>query len=171
MPDLNENSQVKPAPLDPSDPLDAIAIEAMGGEQKADAAQAAILDPEPAIDPAQVWAQVPKMLGGILTMALPELAGVYTDDKCLAWGHGMAAVADKYGWDAGETMGRFGPEIALTVATLPLALPTFAAIKARRAEKPQKQPEKVIDPEEAEKAAEANANPMMQPPGNFSEPH
>jgi hypothetical protein len=162
----NENAELK---LDPNDPLDRIAIEARGGEQDAQAAEEAILNPnpEPVIDPAQTWAQIPRMLGGLLAMAMPELAKVYTDEKCLAWGQGMAAVSDKYGWDAADTIAKWGPEIALGVATLPLALPTIAAIRARRAQ-PAQQPEKDIDP--AETQATDDANPMHVEPGGFSVP-
>jgi hypothetical protein len=154
---------------EPLDNLDRIALEASGSEAEAQAVEDAILNPnpEPVIDPAQTWAQVPKMFGGLLAMAMPELAQVYTDDKCLAWGVGMAAVSEKYGWDAGETISRFGPEIALVVASLPLVLPTVTAIKTRRAEAAKKPPDKLIATE-AEK--EASNNPMLQEPGGFSVP-
>lgn len=119
------------------DNLDAIAIEAQGLENDQQAAQDAILNQEPetpAIDPAAAWAVLPKMFGGILAMALPEVGPVYSDERCQAWGVAMSAVADKHGWDAQETLSRFGPEIALVVATLPLAIPTVLAIKKARAE-------------------------------------
>lgn len=114
------------------DMLDQIAVEAQGIEQEQQAAQDAILNPEPdapAVDPAQVWAALPKMFGGILAMAFPELEKAYTDEKCIAWGGAMSMVADKHGWDAAETMAKWGPEIALTMATLPLAIPTVKVIK------------------------------------------
>ena len=115
------------------DVLDQIAAEAAQLETEQAQVQQAIENPEeqqePAIDPALAWAQIPKMFGGILSMALPELGAVYTDDKCHAWGSAMSMVADKYGWDAAETMAKWGPEIALTLATLPLAIPTVKAIQ------------------------------------------
>lgn len=116
------------------DTLDQIAAEAVMHESEQEAAQEAAMNPEaeqqPAIDPALAWAQIPKMFGSILSMALPELDQVYTDQRCYAWGSAMSAVADKYGWDAAETMSRYAPEIALVVATIPLAVPTVKAIKA-----------------------------------------
>lgn len=116
------------------DALDRIALEASGDENAAQAAENELLNPEPegAIDPAAAWAQLPMMFGGILSIAMPEMKGVYTEDKCLAWGAAMAQVAQKYGWDAGETMSRWAPEIALTVASIPLVLPTMEAIKQRK---------------------------------------
>ena len=114
------------------DNLDKIAAESSILEGEQQAAEDAATNPgqdAPAIDPALAWAQLPKMFGGIISMALPELDKVYTDDKCYAWGAAMSSVAEKHGWDAAETMARFGPEIALTVATLPLVVPTVLAIK------------------------------------------
>ncbi|OJA63795.1 hypothetical protein BGV68_01880 [Burkholderia ubonensis] len=88
--------------------------------------------PDVPVDPAAQWAMLPKVFGGILAMAMPELADVYSDAACAAWGAKMAPVADKYGWDAASTLGGWMPEISLAMATLPLALPTMAAIKQRR---------------------------------------
>ncbi|WP_426079284.1 hypothetical protein [Janthinobacterium sp. PSPC3-1] len=173
MPDLNEEQGGKPAALDPNDPLDRIAMEAAGDEAAASQAEQDFLHPpdENAIDPAQTWAQIPLMFGRLISMAMPELHGVYTPDKCLAWGQGMAAVADKYDWDAGATIARFGPEIALCVASVPLVLPTVAAIRARQAAKAEaaeaQQPEKDIDPDTGDVVEQGN--PMHQKPGNFSE--
>lgn len=120
------------------DTLDMIHAEAQGLETEAQAAQDAILNPEPAIDPAESWAQIPKMAGGLLAIAMPELAAAYTDANCLAWGRSMQVVADKYEWDAASTMARFAPEMGLVVASLPLVLPTIAAVQARRARAPEK---------------------------------
>lgn len=146
-----------------SDALDQIAKEASIGEAEAQAEQDAINNPEAEeqIDPAQVWAQIPKMFGGLLAMAMPELKAAYNDQACLQWGGAMAAVADKYGWDAAETFSRFGPEIALCCATIPLALPTIAAIRERSKK------------ERAKRPVDVQVNPVEQEPeagGNFSEP-
>lgn len=108
------------------------------------------------------------MLGKVLAMGMPELAPIYNEQACYQWGVGMAAVSDKYGWDAGEVIGRFGPEIALVVASVPLVVPTYQAIKARReaAEKEsnnRRQPEKDITPG-------ADVPPMGQAPGGFVDP-
>lgn len=89
--------------------------------------------PEPIIDPSYGWAQIPAMVGGMLTMAMPELQGVYNEAACMQWGTAMHAVATKHGWEAGETMARWAPEIALTMASLPLVVPVVHAVKARKA--------------------------------------
>lgn len=118
------------------DVLDQIAAEA----NPLEAEQAARLDaienpppPEPIIDPSYGWAQIPGVVGGMLSMAMPELQGVYSEEACMRWGEAMHAVATKHGWEAGETMARFGPEIALTVASFPLVLPVVQVMKARKA--------------------------------------
>ncbi len=162
------------AALDPNDPLDRIAMEAMGEEQARQQADDEFLNPPPppGIDPAQTWAQIPFMFGRLLSMAMPELNDVYTEDRCYAWGVGMAAVSDKHGWDAGEVIGRWGPEIALCVASVPLVVPTYQAIKARREAKEReeaKPQEKDITPPAG--AAFDPADPMSQPPGGFSVPN
>ncbi len=163
-----------PAALDPNDPLDRIAMEAMGEEQARQQADEDFLNPPPppGIDPALTWAQIPMMFGRLASMAMPELSDVYTEDRCYAWGVGMAAVSDKHGWDAGEVIGRWGPEITLCIASAPLVWPTFQAIKARRVaaerERPPPPQEKDITP--AAGALDPN-DPMSQPPGGFSVPN
>lgn len=172
MPDLNEENGEATA-LDPNDPFDRIAMEA--GRVEAERAQEddEFLNPSqpeapPGIDPAQTWGQIPFMFGKVICMALPELAGVYNEQACYQWGVGMAAVSDKYGWDAGEVIGKFGPEIALVVASVPLVVPTYQAIKKRREEKEAKavpgRQEKDITPHE-------DVPPMGQKPGGFVEPN
>lgn len=158
--------------LDPNDPLDRIAIEAAGDEAAAAQAQEEFLNPpqeDPGIDPAQAWAQIPFMLGKVVCMALPELNGVYNEQACLQWGVGMAAVADKYGWDAGDTMARWAPEIALTVASIPLVVPTYHAIKARKDARDK------VKHEEEERRPVKDLNdppggPMNMQPGGFVDP-
>ena len=166
MPDLNE----APAELDA---LDRIGLEASIAEGEADAAEQAILNPEPEnpIDQAAIWAQIPAALGGILAIAMPELAAVYTPDKCQAWGQGMAAVADKYGWDAAESVGRFAPEISLVVVSIPLVIPTISAVKAFKAKADAKAKEVQISGAAAPENAPAEPiNPMHLPPGGFVDP-
>lgn len=173
MTDSTENGG---GPLDPNDPFDMIAIEAAGAEAEADAEREKILnggeEPPTVIDQAQIWAQVPKQVGGLLTMAMPELAGVYNDDACLAWGTGMAATAEKRGWDAGETIAKWGPEFMLATASFALVMPTVQAIRARReaADKAKAQKSLENSVEAGQNASAETFNPMMQPPGNFSEP-
>lgn len=166
MPDLND------APVE-LDALDRIALEASGAEAEAAAAEAAILNPEPEnpVDQAVIWAQIPAALGGILAMAMPELGAVYTPDACQQWGQGMAAVADKYGWDAAESIGRWTPEFSLLVASVPLIVPTVRAVKARKAISDATAKEMRLNGVAApENEPEQPSNPMDLPPGNFSEP-
>ena len=119
------------------DVLDQIAAEASPLEDEQQARLDAIEnppEPEPLIDPSFGWAQIPAVVGGMLTMAMPELHGVYTQEACMRWGEAMHMVASKHGWEAGEAMARFGPEIALAVASFPLIVPVVHVVKARRAE-------------------------------------
>ena len=163
MADLNDKTEL--------DALDKIAIEAAGSEAEAEAAQEAILNPnpEPVVDQAEVWAQIPAALGGLLAMAMPELRDVYTQEACKGWGQGMAAVSDKYGWDAGETIGKWTPEFMLVAASLPLIVPTVRVFKAYKvisdAKARGREVEVVAGP-----SVDPAGNPMMQPPGNFSVP-
>lgn len=140
--------------------LDRIALAASQDEAAADAAEQAALHPElEGIDPAAQWAQVPKMLGGLLSIAMPELREAYTDKACYEWGGAMAMVADKYGWDANRVM---GPELALVVASVPLVLPTYFAIRARREEARRAAAEKPINPDPVPPST------MATEPGGFS---
>lgn len=168
--------QNDPVQLDPSDPFDMIALEAKTGEAEQDAEREKILnggeEPPPVIDQAQIWAQIPKQVGGLLTMAMPELAGVYNDAACLAWGTGMAATAEKRGWDAGETIAKWGPEFMLATASFALVMPTVQAIKARKAAADKAKDQKSLENsvEAGQSAPEQPLNPMMQAPGGFSVP-
>lgn len=152
----------------PLDNLDMIALEAGQGEAETQAGIDAIINPnpEPVIDPAQTWAQIPFAIGGLLGMVMPELRQHYTESACLAWGQGMAQVSDKYGWDAGETISKWTPECMLLMASIPLVLPTVAALKARRA-LPPPQPQQQPEPEKS--VVDLN-RPMYEEPGNFSVP-
>jgi hypothetical protein len=120
--------------LDPVNPaLEEIARQAGAEEHTAEAEQAQAEAPS-GPDPlqAQAWAQIPMMLGGLLAMALPEVADAYTEDACMRWGGAMAMLAEKHGWEAGSTMAKYAPEIAVTMASIPLVVPVVHAIKARR---------------------------------------
>jgi hypothetical protein len=116
-----------------SEVLDQIEAAETAREQEQQAAQEAASQPEQAMDPADAWAQIPATFGSILAMAMPELEKVYTPKACRAWGEGMHLVAQKYGWDAAQTVAKFGPELALAAATFPLAAGTIKTIKAHRA--------------------------------------
>lgn len=176
MADLNQPGEGAPEQLSP---LDRIGLEAQGMEQEAAAEEDRIIngepEPEPVIDPAQAWGQIAMMVGGVLSMALPELRSVYTEQACMAWGGGMAAVSDKYGWDASETAAKWAPECMLLMVSIPLIVPTVGAIKQRQAamrakalnDPPKKGGEGVAGPNNA---ATMDANPMMQEPGGFSVP-
>lgn len=154
--------------------LDRIALEASADEQAQAAKEDAVLHPEKANlpDPATAWAQIPAMFGGLLGIAMPELKGAYTEAACMQWGGAMAQVADKYGWDAGETMSRFAPEIALVMATLPLALPTAKAIGERRKKAAQERPEPPQRPDNGLVDTSMPIDPKTGLPigGNFVKP-
>jgi hypothetical protein len=156
------------------DALDRIALEAGVDEEAALRAEEEALNPPPpegVPDPAEIWALIPKQLGALLGMAMPELGQVYTDHACREWGVGMAAVSQKYGWDAADTLAKFAPELALVTATIPLAVPTYFAVKKRAdaARLANEQKERMKPAEQPMK--DLNAGPMAQEPGNFSEPH
>jgi len=181
MPDLNQPEDLAPdlggeQPAPGSfESLDRIGLEALGLENDADAAEQKILnggeDPAPPVDHGQAWGHLAMMAGGFLAMALPELRPVYTEQACMQWGAGMAAVADKYGWDASDTAARWAPEIALIMVSIPLVIPTVQAIKSRQAASKAKAlndaPEK---PARAVAPPPIDPNPMMQEPGGFSVP-
>jgi hypothetical protein len=116
--------------------MDKSAIQAIAAETADASPAAAQLGAAPvdqaALDAAaeaQGWAEIPKQFGAIVCMGLPELAPAYGDEPCLRWGEAMAALAKKYGW----SFKSIGPELGLALATVPLAVPTYLAVKARRA--------------------------------------
>lgn len=158
------------------DDLGRIRQEAAGVESKQDARQQDILDPEPAIDPAATWATIPKLFGSLIQIAMPELAGVYTDEACHAWGGAFHEVAKKHNWDAVGTMTRWAPEIGLVFASVPLVLPTVQAIRARRAEVEKNKPVKPADIQDGATVQPAPENGCAAPNnapegGNFVEPN
>lgn len=187
MADLNQPEELlDPAPADGQaapdggmSALDRIGIEAQGLENDAQAVEDKILnggeEPAPVVDPALAWAQMMMMAGGFVSMALPELRDVYTEAACMNWGAGMAAVAGKYGWDAGDTMAKWAPECALIMASVPLLIPTVRAVKTRQAAKKAKPLNKAPKRDESAAkdglhATDVPTNPMHQEPGGFSVP-
>jgi hypothetical protein len=118
--------------------LEAIRAEAMAEEKRAEPAapmsgeQAAPSVPAVDVDAAEVdaWAQLPAAFGSVLCMALPELREHYSDANCRAWGEAMHSVAKKHGWSFRDV----GPYLGLALATVPLAVPTVIAVRARRAQ-------------------------------------
>jgi hypothetical protein len=171
--DANDTNNTNTGP----DALDLIGLEAARDEQDAARAREEALNPPPpegVPDPADIWALIPKQLGALLSIAMPELGQVYTDDACRQWGVGMAAVSQKYGWDAAETLGKFAPELALVTATIPLAVPTYFAVRKRAdaARIATEQRERMQPPAQAQRPMQdLNASPMAQEPGGFVDPH
>lgn len=159
----------------PLDALDRISLEASTDEKDAAQKEQDILNPPPEnpVNPAIAWAQIPRMLGSLLAIAMPELQDAYTHDACMTWGGAMAQVADKYGWDAAETMSKWAPEIALTVASLPLVLPTIAAIKKKRASGAKSRPAIEDDDDvsgRGENMEDLEVSPGTLEGGNFEKP-
>lgn len=112
------------------DVLDSIAAE--GAALDLDSQVAPAPGPLPAESNAAEWAKLPAMFGSILCLALPQLQAAYSPENCLAWGRAMDEVARAYGWDVVEIIKKLGPWPALILASLPMALPTLAAIKEAR---------------------------------------
>lgn len=106
------------------------------------------------------WARLPALFGSVLCMALPKLAPAYCQDNCMAWGREMDNVARAYGWNAAEIIAKLGPWPGLILATLPMALPTFAAIKEARAAAGPARPVTVTGP-----ARPAQPGPVDHPAG------
>jgi hypothetical protein len=94
-----------------------------------EAADMPLVEQPAPIDEAAAWAALPQMLGGMLAIAFPDVQKVYTPESCRAWGEAMLPVAKKYGW---TIEGMMSCEIALAIATLPLAIGTYQAMKQSR---------------------------------------
>jgi len=110
--------------------LDAIGAEASLSEQEQEQKQQQATEPvNPMAGPAG-WAMIAHGIGGIFAVALPEVKGAYTEDACMQWGVAMDALSQKYGWEGGVS--RFGPEIAVVMASAPLVLPVVQAVKHRK---------------------------------------
>lgn len=106
------------------DVIDAVDAESPAGQAEQQAqAQAA----DAAEHGAREWGMVVYMVGRGLSMIAPELQQVYTDDACMAWGHSMQPVAEKYGWNGPGNV----PEIGLVLATASLAVPSYLVIRKR----------------------------------------
>lgn len=86
-------------------------------------------------DPVAEAAEVVELAWSLLGPFLPErIAERYGDAQRATIAKTYAAVAQKRGWDIAETLGRWGPEIALAAALAGPVLPVVVAdIKARRA--------------------------------------
>ena len=88
-------------------------------------------EPEP-IDPATEWEMTLTVLVAALGPALPYLPTIYTPDTIKALANAIVPVASKYDLSVGGMMA--GPEIGLLMVAGPLALSTYVAHKAWRAQ-------------------------------------
>jgi hypothetical protein len=75
---------------------------------------------------AKEWAMVAYAIGQAAGQFAPKLKQIYSEEACLAWGHTVVPVAQKY--DV-KGIGRF-PEVALILSTLAFAYPTYVEIRA-----------------------------------------
>lgn len=107
--------------------IDAAVIPKTAEQIAAEEAAAQAADPDVK---AKAWGMLAFSIGGILSVLAPELKAVYTEDACLAWGHAVVPVADKYGWDGPGNV----PELGLVMATIPLAVPSYLIIRKRLAD-------------------------------------
>jgi hypothetical protein len=110
--------------------LDAIGAEASQSEQEQEQLQQQATEAPNPMAGAAGWAMIANGIGGIVGVALPEVRGAYTEDACMQWGVAMDALAQKYGWEGG--VNRFGPEIAVVMASAPLVLPVVVAVRTRK---------------------------------------
>lgn len=122
-------------------------LEGMAAETDAPGQQTDMV-PAPVVDPAAEWAQIPAMLGGVLSMAFPELRAVYTHEACMTWGYSMVPVAEKYGWTQG--IDKY-PELTLLAVSAPMLIGTYGAFKRA----------KVAQEEKAEGDKEKPAAPVV----------
>jgi hypothetical protein len=158
--------------------MEQVGTEKIGGEQAADlAALMGMVAEEKAApgvpgevptaqDDAAAWAMLPATLGALLCNFMPELESAYSKKNCMEWGAAMVPVAAEYGWNAKDVM---GPKMALAVASLPFVVPTYFAIRARRAAPSEPVREERPAVQEAPPAASAldgMSAPGVQPLGN-----
>lgn len=78
-------------------------------------------------DGAREWGVMLYSIGSMLTMVAPELKAVYSEDRCLQWGHHMHLVAEKRGWNAPA----HSPEFALLMVSVSFVVPTLAIVPAK----------------------------------------
>lgn len=112
----------------------ALAVDAMG-EQAAPGAPAA---EAPAADPAAEVAGLLQTVAAMLSPMFPSLAEIYTTQTCAALGQAAAPVMAKHGLSMGGIFERWGAEIALLGAALPVGIATAHGIKADLAAKKPK---------------------------------
>jgi hypothetical protein len=157
--------------MEPNEQKPAAGLEALGGMTKQlDGANPSLEEQARAADEkkkataaaaAREWAQIPRMVGGLLSMIEPQLQQFYTADACMEWGKAMYATAEKYEWKAPSNL----PELALFSSTVGFALPTFLLVRARIQELRKAQDGSMLDKlrlwwsERGKKAKAAKAAP------------
>lgn len=112
-------------------------LEALESQAVAVDAQTAANDPaaptEPQavkLDSAAEVAALLQTLAALLAPAFPSLATIYTEATCKRLGEAAAPVMDKYSLSVGGLFEKWGAEITLALAALPVGVATVAGIKA-----------------------------------------
>jgi hypothetical protein len=95
-----------------------------------------------AISEGQAWAVLPQTIGRLVSMLAPELAELYSDERCQEWGDAMVPVAQKYGWGGPNVL----PELGLLIATGTFAVPTYMIVKAKIAQMKAAAPQQLAHP-------------------------
>jgi len=124
----------------PANALDQLAAEAKAADTAPEPGAVPGAAPAPPVDLAREWSEIPAAVGAGLSLALPELAPVYSDAACLAWGEAMVPIAERYGWHPGKAW----PWLRLLNASGALLVPTALAFRARI--KAAQQPDQVEEP-------------------------
>lgn len=70
------------------------------------------------------------IVSGLFTPIFPCLAKIYTQDTVRNLAESFVPVMIKRGWSTGGILGRFGEEVAFCAVAFPIALATYAGIKA-----------------------------------------
>lgn len=138
----------------------AAAVDNMAEQGAADLAPAAA--EQPAADPAAEVAALLSLLAGILAPLFPSLPGIYTEPTCKRLGDAAAPVLLKYEVSVGGLFDRWGPEIGLAAAALPVAIATAQGIKADLAARRKKADD------ETPAAGPLQAGQIEQQAGGFS---
>lgn len=84
------------------------------------------------LDPAQEWEIAIKLAIMLAAPMAPFLPTIYTEETIGHLARAIVPVADKYGWNTGGLLERFGPEIGLAMIAGPLVLRTSQAWQAYR---------------------------------------
>lgn len=103
------------------------------GATEAPAAPGAVPEQEPAapaVDLAGELAGLLLTVSAVLKPALPSLEKIYTEEKCASAGAALAAVCNKRGWLQGGVVGGYGEELAALAVVGPMAIATYAGVKA-----------------------------------------